>query len=152
MRLSVLLACACAALDAGSAAAANVPPARVVYEPAEPAPPPLDPAAVSSLLATASAPANSPTRREARDRLFREIVPRLEREGAPATPDDMTAMTWAMTGTPCAGAPLRVAEAQVLGEAARVRFAGSSGACSALLRRHGAGWELVMVLGWTLQA
>ena len=105
-----------------------------------------------ALLEAASAPVNTPARREARDRLFHELVPQLGAIGKPTSTRDEAAMLSALGCFPCAGGALRVSSARVLDEAATVNIAGRSGGCSVLMRRDGDAWAFVMALGWTLSS
>lgn len=103
------------------------------------------------LLAAATRPDNTAERRDARSRLFREVVPEIEASGLPASARDERGMLAALGDTPCAGGRLRIAQALVLGDAARVSIAGAGGGCSALMMRDGDAWRFVMILGWTLR-
>ena len=107
-------------------------------------------AELADLLAAGAAPANTPERLRARDALFRKVVPRLRVEGRPAAAAEEPALLAGVTGVPCAGGRLRLLEARVLGDAARVSVGGDSGGCTVLLRHAERGWEAVMPLGWTL--
>jgi hypothetical protein len=110
------------------------------------------PVGMGSMLVVAAQPDNSAERRDARSRLFHEVLPRIESSGLPASQDDARGMAAALGDMPCAGGKLRVDEALVLGDAARVRIAGTGGGgCSALLMRDGDGWRFVMILSWTLR-
>ena len=101
-------------------------------------------------LDAASAPVNTPARREARDFVFRGLVPLVETWGAPATTSEVASMMSALGSFPCSGGS-RTGTAHVLGDVARLSVAGrTGGGCSVLVRRDGATWRLVMALGWTL--
>ncbi len=106
--------------------------------------------ALAVLLDLASEPVNSPTRREARDRLFREVVPGLRASGRGPTMSEARALLAGVGGYPCAGGELRLHEARLCGDAATVSLAAEVGGCSLFMRRRGARWEVLMVLGWTL--
>jgi hypothetical protein len=107
-------------------------------------------AELSRLLDLASAPTNTPERRAARDRLFREHVPVLEDWGREPSPQEAAAILRGVGDYPCAARPLHLREARLLGETARVSVGGSRGGCTLLMRREPKGWRTLMALGWTV--
>lgn len=149
--IPILLTASLFMLAATAPPATNVAAAVAVARPASRVDAVTTPASdVTALLEAASAPVDCPNRRDARSRLFAEVVPKLRAEGYPPSGDDSAFMLSALAGFPCAAGPLRITRADILGDAATVDVAGSRGGCSALMRRDGDGWRFVMILGWTL--
>lgn len=107
-------------------------------------------ASVDRLLDTAAGHDNTAPRREARSRLFREVVPFVEASGRFANEHDEAVFMRALGRYPCATAPLRLVEGRSCGRLAVVTVGGAQGGCKMLLGRFGGDWRLVMPLSWTI--